>query len=495
MSGDQDPFVLRHCAFNQLNCYKALDWAVLRIKGEPASIPLHFTVVPDSHLDARPDYYPTTDTEAIVRPHSEDLLKTYFDVIHQSYPLLDPSRFNGELQTNDPLLAVMYNLAAPFNQDTPPFFPKLSEFVHQALPIERRHPRLETIEASLLHLERHNTIHRAPTLPGLASEIGALVGMAHDLGLNLDPSTWSLATSDSNRRIRIWWALYIHDKWSALGLGRPSYLSDEHCNVPLPTVNNFSHTSLNNEPLGLMPALQFIAMASLTTILSDLLNTFCTLKAVERIKLLPADVLLSLLHGFQERLRVWNDENLRQFYNVNTLLDSSGSVILAYHTVEIVLLRAVLRCLPMAHMGYGRLREQAKTTLLNVVDFLEKLNVSRLRAFWWSPMTRTNFALAGTFMFYQLLTSITTPDIEFWSATISHYRSLLRLQSHAFDMTKLACIRLDLLAAGMGVDALDLGGVGDESIGMGDEGKRMMLTPGSAEEWIVRQGHEGMLLC
>lgn len=339
--------------------------------------------------------------------------------------------------------------------------------------------------------------------------------MAHDLGLNLDPSTWSLATSDSNRRIRIWWALYIHDKWSALGLGRPSYLSDEHCNVPLPTVNNFSHTSLNNEPLGLMPALQFIAMASLTTILSDLLNTFCTLKAVERIKLLPADVLLSLLHGFQERLRVWNDENLRQFYNVNTLLDSSGSVILAYHTVEIVLLRAVLRCLPMAHMGYGRLREQAKTTLLNVVDFLEKLNVSRLRAFWWSrefprlqisrklkaqansgiAMTRTNFALAGTFMFYQLLTSITTPDIEFWSATISHYRSLLRLQSHAFDMTKLACIRLDLLAAGMGVDALDLGGVGDESIGMGDEGKRMMLTPGSAEEWIVRQGHEGMLLC
>lgn len=44
MSGDQDPFVLRHCSFNQLNCYKAPDWAILRIKGEPSSIPLHFTV-------------------------------------------------------------------------------------------------------------------------------------------------------------------------------------------------------------------------------------------------------------------------------------------------------------------------------------------------------------------------------------------------------------------------------------------------------------------
>lgn len=89
-------------------------------------------VVPDSHLDARPDYYPTTDTEAIVRPHGEELLKTYFDVVHVSYPLLDPSRFNSEPKTGDPLLAIMYNLASPFCQDTVPCFKGLSDFVHQA---------------------------------------------------------------------------------------------------------------------------------------------------------------------------------------------------------------------------------------------------------------------------------------------------------------------------------------------------------------------------
>jgi hypothetical protein len=43
LSGDQDPFVLRHCSFNHLNCYKAPDWAILRVKGEN-DIPLHFTV-------------------------------------------------------------------------------------------------------------------------------------------------------------------------------------------------------------------------------------------------------------------------------------------------------------------------------------------------------------------------------------------------------------------------------------------------------------------
>ena len=124
-------------------------------------------------------------------------------------------------------------------------------------------------------------------------------------------------------------------------------------------------------------------------------------------------------------------------------------------------------------------------------------------------MTRINFALSGTFMFFQLLTSVTTHDIEFWSKTISHYRSLLRLQSHSFDMTKLASTRMDLLAAGMGVDPTAMEGEKIEGMGgvriegsrdtgrMGGEGGviKTVLTPGSAEEWIARQGYEGMLHC
>lgn len=43
MSGDQDPYVLRHCSFNHLNCYKAHNWAILRVKSNN-ELPLHFTV-------------------------------------------------------------------------------------------------------------------------------------------------------------------------------------------------------------------------------------------------------------------------------------------------------------------------------------------------------------------------------------------------------------------------------------------------------------------
>ena len=59
---------------------------------------------------------------------------------------------------------------------------------------------------------------------------------------------------------------------------------------------------------------------------------------------------------------------------------------------------------------------------------------------------------------------------------------------------------MDLLAAGMGVDPPSLegsddgAGVGIESL-RGSSQRKNVLTPGSAEEWIARQGHEGILRC
>ncbi|XMA09335.1 hypothetical protein WAI453_002126 [Rhynchosporium graminicola] len=513
------------------SCYRGNEWAVLRAKGgSNGDVPMHFTVVPDTRSDARLDYHRTIDTESVVTPYANELLHTYFEVVHKSYPLLDPARFNSSPKTGDPLLAVIYNIAAPFCQSTASDFPALSSFIQQTLSIEHQHPQLETLEASLLNLQRNISASSLPTISGLSSFIGSLVGVAHDLGLNNDPSSWSLSVTDTNRRIRIWWALYIQDKWSALGLGRPSYLNDEHSNVPLPTLSNFSHVGLANTPSSLTPALQFVAMAHLSTILSDILNTFYTHKALERIRLIPIETLLSIFDGFQTRLRTFRDEHLCSLCsgNISDKFDSTGSVVLAFYTMEIVLLRAVLRCLPMSHPEYSGLRGQAKTTLLNVVEFLEKMSISRLNAFWWSPMSRLNFSLAGSFMFFQLLTSHTSPDIELWSATIAHYRSLLRLHSTSFEMTSLASMRMDQLAQGMGVDSpiplhleredsmqanggilgsefsdVSIGGAGlgmGDCVGFGtltgsDSLKREVLDPVSADNWILRQGDGGFLLC
>lgn len=255
------------------------------------------------------------------------------------------------------------------------------------LAIEKRHPRLETIEAALLWLQRHTRIHRSPTTPGLWGEIGSIVGMAQDIGLNVDPSKWNLSPGDYNRRIRLWWGVYMQDKWSALGLGRPSYLNEEDCNVPIITLSHFPHTDHDGAPIGPLPAQIFVAMAHLSVILSDILGTFYTLKAMERAKALPTEILYAYLDDFHVRLQEFHEVHLTPFYGTGQgLLDATGTVWLAYYTVEIVLFRALLRCLPLVDPHYAAVREQAKNTLGRVVGFLEKLQVNRLRAFWWSRM-------------------------------------------------------------------------------------------------------------
>lgn len=96
-------------------------------------------MVPDSHLDARPDYYPPNDTEFMVRPHSNRLLRSYFETVHTSFPLLDPSRFAGKPKNGDPLVAVMYAMASPLCPDIGHNI-ELGAFIHQAcapLPLSR----------------------------------------------------------------------------------------------------------------------------------------------------------------------------------------------------------------------------------------------------------------------------------------------------------------------------------------------------------------------
>lgn len=128
------------------------------------------------------------------------------------------------------------------------------------------------------------------------------------------------------------------------------------------------------------------------------------------------------------------------------MLTEVGTLFLAYHTVELVLYRALLRSMAPPNYIVVQLRARAKQVVTAISKLLENLQVTRLRAFWWSPMSRINFAIAGGFMFSMLLSSITDEDVEYWSAEISRYRRLLDMQSLTFDTAKLAAARMSLLA-------------------------------------------------
>ncbi|KAH8896850.1 hypothetical protein GQ53DRAFT_819106 [Thozetella sp. PMI_491] len=447
LSGDQDPYVLRHCQFDG-NRYSRSGWACLRVKGDIDQAPAHFTIVPDSHLDARPSYYPSHPRLDGSGPETHRaLLRTYLSVVHASFPLLDPALLKRPpAQIDAPLLGAMYSLARNFSKDV-----AISDeniygwrvFMYQAMPIEARHPRLETVEAALCWVQRNALIHRVPTTPGLWSEIGSLVGMAHDLGLNVDPSGWEMEQSQKSRRIRLAWGLFAADKWAALGLGRPSYISRDDWNVPMVTMADFPD---DDTPASAKAV--FIAMAKLSLLLAEALHKFYTMRAQQNMRGMSADELTEMTGLFEDQLDAFYEGTLAPLEALasgDAILDPSGTVELAYHTLQVVIYRAVLRYLPPA-ASIG-VRERARACLLDAVDFLSRLQVSRLRAFWWSPSSRINFALVGSFMFSMLLSSVGEDEVDFWTKLIARYRRLLDLHSDGFDTTKLAAARLELLAS------------------------------------------------
>jgi hypothetical protein len=61
-----------------------------------------------------------------------------------------------------------------------------------------------------------------------------------------------------------------------------------------------------------------------------------------------------------------------------------GTVFLAFYTLEVVLCRAVLRNVDRNDSQYPSFRLRARQVVNNVVNLLERLQVNRLRAFWWN---------------------------------------------------------------------------------------------------------------
>jgi hypothetical protein len=120
----------------------------------------------DKRPEAMPFYYPAANFDATVIHHRAAILRTYFEVIHTAYPLLDPARFVDSGIQDGLLRAAIYALATPYcPQAQDVSLDDCYSFIYQALPIDTRYPRLETIEAALLFIQRGTAGNRYATHP------------------------------------------------------------------------------------------------------------------------------------------------------------------------------------------------------------------------------------------------------------------------------------------------------------------------------------------
>lgn len=142
------------------------------------------------------------------------------------------------------LLAALYATALPFSAEDDELAlcstygdrpqDELWIIAYECLQDEIRRPRISVLQAALLYLHKtsqHQTQSNPQDTAFVWSFLGSVVGLAHNLGLHLECSMYAIPAKEKRLRRRLWWAVYIEDKWLSLLLGRPSYIQQGEFDV------------------------------------------------------------------------------------------------------------------------------------------------------------------------------------------------------------------------------------------------------------------------
>lgn len=161
-------------------------------------------------------------------------------------PIVSRTQLDRQLSENDVpsvLLAAIYASAIPFiaHDHTlfalptldDPLVKKLWGMVVDWVHFDTHKPKLAVMQASLLCLQRLPVRpHRVLVdTAARSSFLGSTVALAMSLGLQLESQPWGIPTWEKHLRRRLWWALYMEDKWTGLLMGRPPMIQKDEWDI------------------------------------------------------------------------------------------------------------------------------------------------------------------------------------------------------------------------------------------------------------------------
>lgn len=252
-----------------------------------------FLLLPDPGTQGYAEELDDLDAiEAVVKPHGKALIDTYFRVVFPSFPILHKGVYlekyaRSYREFSPPLLAAVYLLALYYwnyddtlNKFEKPDVKELEKLARKALGDTIHRPKLSTVQAGLLLLQHTDT--------DFAELTAQLISVAYGLGLHLDATDWNIPHWEKGLRKRLGWALYMQDKWSSLGSGRPAMISASNWALQPVTNDDFPENAAHeNEQEGSSEVekgvILFTYMITLSIILDELLETVFTVKATREI--------------------------------------------------------------------------------------------------------------------------------------------------------------------------------------------------------------------
>ncbi|KAF4486852.1 Transcriptional activator protein DAL81 [Colletotrichum fructicola Nara gc5] len=461
LSGESDPYLLQLYQFDEKD---ECEFQQLRIRsmGMDDGVPVQFMLQNNSLASrAQPGDFGASESDIrneVLNMVSEDvgrrLLNLFWRYVQPYFPILSVEYImhgnNGDPSTlPTSLAAAIYGHALPFcvfddklcvDVYTPPSADRLFKLAWMAALSQFHTPSLATVQTMLLLIQRRPTNRHVADTPFKWVMLADTVALAQCLGLNLDPSDWSIPLWEKRLRRRLAWAVsHIQDcDWDVSSLGPEDF---------------GSLSGIEDEPA---ISKHFLHLASLTEIVSKIQLNMFSVKATRSLsKSLEAS--FEVARPLRIELAQWSQDHPDVGEQPSPALphhglDGNGSLRLAYITAKVAVFKALLR--PKSNEAPAEARAALRTGAMAVAremyDFLAKLGPHHLEAFWHS-YSRVNFAIASNFIVLLFALSPTLADADDALALLNQWRSLLRIKSRSCDLLNLSLLRLDAtFVAGLG---------------------------------------------
>ncbi|KAF4471047.1 hypothetical protein FALBO_2046 [Fusarium albosuccineum] len=429
--------------------------------------------------------------EATVHPLGRTLVDLYFRIVHPSFPILHKDVFISKHRLSHrhfapSLLAAVYLVALDWQLydsslagreiESIPDPAALEELAERTIAQDMRRPKLSTLEAGLLLLQRNRRIvesgsHTHPMSNRMFT--AQLVAMAQDLGIHIDCSSWSIPAWEVGLRRRLAWALYMQDRWGACIHGRPFLIQDSDWDVRPCTASDYPELGTidpDANPDHTSPIIVgwdlFIRHIELTQIMSDVIRTFYSAAATRAggtLDQMGVVAAVELAKPLVFRLREWHATLPHRLQLQSTKLRelcSNGALHLAHAAVEIALHRALVRIMTPDTPGslYEVLRSTARAKLQSAIELLGSLRPEHTAAFWGSAAAY-QAAEIGSMAGLLWATADSFDEMAWCAARVEELRWALRVRGAAAPFAREALRLLERDIGGLGMVKTNTDGI------------------------------------
>ncbi|KAJ6031188.1 hypothetical protein N7540_001920 [Penicillium herquei] len=356
--------------------------------------PVRFNVVPRRPLGVNANQSLAAGKceviEKYIDPDIDEYLDLFFQKANPCFPIFDEALFRSTYSSekgrmSPALLCSLYANSLVYWKSSPRLrsgrapdirfiWNQASEALHSELFLS---PGISTVMSIIL-----NVCGRPSTsMFGNGGMVGTAVALSNALGLNRDPSGWSISPLERSLRIRIWWLVVVHDRWCSLAYGTPLQVHRSQYDVPLPSVADLCQASVSSYERE--AASIFVAFVSLTDVLARYLEYVYCVSKDSNTSQLSATSLEHLINDWEESL----DDDIRLLVLQGTNLGGPGAanLRLGYLAIKLLLRRIQLDLNKSAIQAEDHVPlfyMQAQRAAEDIAHLIQELDEPQLRGFW-----------------------------------------------------------------------------------------------------------------